>query len=976
MSLFWNRIGFSLLVIVIALFLWEFWVRPVSGPIYLEAVREYQKRDYTRARDQLERAYDIDPNNTDVLTLMGWNELKLNHPRQAERILARAHRLAPRATDTTLADAYAEIALHHSQRAEALLEELRRRGNRSADTCLAWGVLYRRAGQNRAAAREFRSALALRPHDPLAIKNLQQLYDVRLSQVAHVRFQPVSVPSQLTYTSRVEGQYFDRLQQGAWKPSYWTGVDLTAALPGQFPVESARQTSVYAQWLRQISALGVNTLRVSTILPPAFYRALAQFDSAPSHPPLWLLQGVTFPRPPLDDDLFDKSYYDACTKEIHEAVDVVHGQGDVVANPLHAGGLYPENIARWVAGFVVGNTWVSPVVIGNNQLHANLTNYNGSYIQVPSGSPTEIFLAQMIDHLEGYEQGKYNWQHPAAFLNWPTLDPMYHPTESTTVEEMAIRRALGERFLTPPGPYDDDDAVTVDPTHLHPSAKFQAGYFADYTVFPFYPDFMNDDPGYQAVHDAEGSDPFLGYLEDLKAHTPGVPLVISDYGIPTSLGIGHFSPAGFNEGGETEEQQGRLLTRMTRNIYDAGAAGGMVFEWLDEWFRRSWITRNYETPAADKPLWTNFMDPSEYYGLVAADPDRAAAHKLDGSSAGWIHIAPLDSKSTPQPLHPLGDSWDPARNLVALYSDADEGFLYLRLVVSNLDPTHTGKPDWSKVNYLIGISTDPGQAGITYLPIIQPIRFPEGMTYAVQIAGPQSSHIWIAASYNPYKIIPVPGLPDETLLTQKLGWKPTLTNSGTFEGQIIEPNRRRFGRNGQYFPAIRYDRGILRFGTLKTSSPQYDSLAEWYASVRNNAISIRIPWALLNVTDPSTWRVFAGLAKDGTVLTKVTPGFEIAAFSYRPSRSASRRPLMEQGQLIVDSLPALPNTDVVPRGSLAKYRWDGWTRPNYTLRLKASYDVLRKTFHSLPLTLPPSLKRGNPNAEKSKKGGVKARPGE
>ncbi len=962
MSLFWNRIGFSLLVIVVLLFLWEFWVRPVSGPIYLEAVHEYRQGDYLRARRLLQHAYAIDPNNTDILTLMGWNELKLNHLRHANRIFSRAHQLSPHASDATLGYAYAQIALHHLRRAEALLNQLRRQGVRSVDTHLAWGVVDRKEGRNRAAAREFEAALAQHPNDPLALKNLRQLYDVTEAQLSRVRFEPLRRAARLTYTSRVQGEDFARNQGGAWKPSYWTGVDLTAALPGQFPVQSARRASVYAGWLEQISALGVNTVRVSTIMPPSFYRALVEFDSDPSHPPLWLLQGITFPRPPLNYDLFNQSYDDACAAELRDAVDVIHGQGDVPANHLHAGGLYPNDVARWVAGFVVGNTWVSPVVIGNNQLHPNLTSYHGSYVQVPSGSPTEIFLAQMIDRLEEYEQRKYNWQHPAAFLNWPTLDPMYHPTESTMVEEMAIRRSLGERFLTPPGPYDDDDAVTVDPTHLHPTSKFPAGYFADYSVFPFYPDFMNDDPGYQAVRDSEGSDPFLGYLEDLKAHTPGVPLVISDYGLPTSLGIGHFSPAGFNEGGQTEAQQGHLLARMTRNIYDAGAAGGMVFEWLDEWFRRSWITRNYETPAADKPLWTNFMDPSEYYGLVAADPDRASAHLLEGGPAGWENLTPLYSKSTAQPSRPLGDGWDAARNLVALYADADEGFLYLRLVVNQLDPKHTGRPNWNKVNYLIAISTDPGQAGLRYPPAIQPVQFPDGITYAIQISGPQSSHIWVASTYDPYEIIPVPGLPGETMLTQQLGWNPALSDTGTFEGQIIEPNRRRYGRNGQYFPAIRYDRGILRYGTLNPASPHYDSLAEWYASVRNNAISIRIPWALLNVTDPSTLRVFAGLAKDGTVLTKVTPGFEMAAFSYRPNPAVASRPLMEQGQPITDALPTLPANGVMAPSHLSKFRWQGWTHPAYTLRLKASYGILRKAFQSLPST-PPPLKPGTRSAE-------------
>jgi len=515
-------------------------------------------------------------------------------------------------------------------------------------------------------------------------------------------------------------------------------------------------------------------------------------------------------------------------------------------------------------------------------------------------------------------------------------------------EEIDIRRSLGERFRTPPGPYNDDDSVSLDPSHLKASLKFPAGYFADYNVFPFYPDFMDLDPTYLKATDKDGMDPFLGYLRDLKAHTAGLPLVIGAYGIPTSLGIGHFSPAGFNEGGKTESQQGRLLARFTRNIYDSGAAGGMVFEWLDEWFWRAWLTRNYEVPAEDKPRWTNLMDPAEYYGLIAADPENRESHLLDGSPQAWNHQQAFYSKEKPGLDAPLGDRWDPARKLKALYVAADDGFLYLRLVVGNLAPGGKGHPDWKQVNYLIGIGTDPGRAGLTYLPFIAPVRFPQGMTFAIQLAGPQSSHLWIASSYNPYEILPVPGIPSETDLGQKLGWTPELTGSGTFEGEIVEPNRRRFARNGKYFPPTRYDRGILRYGTLDPASPDYDPLAEWHANVKTNTIDLRIPWALLNVDDPSTLRIFAGLEKDGTVRTTRTPGFILAAFSYCPQPRLQMQPIMEQGHPIADSLPAMTGPLTMAPGSLRKYTWASWTRPQYTLREKQSYSILQKAFQSLP----------------------------
>ena len=946
-----NRIGLSLLLILLGAYLWEFYGRPVTGPLYTAAVNEYRNGQYENSMELLNRAYRINPNDASVLTLVGWNYLKMGSPEQALERFSRAHRLSPGSPDTILGYADTDIALGRYQHATQLLHLLKKQKGDSADLAMAWGALYRHTGRNLDAARMFERVLALRHNDKLALTNLRQIYNLQGAiDPSSLKFQKVVRPARLTYRFRVKNNFIEESEGTLWQPVYLSGVDLNAALPGTFPVDAVTDPAVYLKWLGMIGKLGVNTIHAANILAPAFYRALHVYDDEGSHAPLWLLQGVAFPAPPANDDLFERHYYQSCLQEMRDAVDAVHGQGDVASNHLHSGGIYLNNVSRWVAGFIVGNTWLSHVVLDNNALHPRMVCYRGDFVRVPSGNPTEIFLAQMINHLTKYEEKRYNWQHPAAFLNWPTLDPMRHPTESTMSEEIGIRRSLGERFQTPPGPYDDDDSVTVDPRHLKAAQKFRAGYFADYSVFPFYPDFLDLDPAYPQANDGEGMDPFFGYLQDLKAHTKGLPLLISAYGIPSSIGIGHFNPAGFNEGGQTEEQQGNLLSRFTRNIYDSGAAGGMVFEWLDGWSRRSWLTRNYEVPEEHNPRWTNLMDPAEYYGLIAADPRGRRSHQLEGELSAWKNLCAFYSKAKQNHDWPAGDTWAAARDLKALYVDADEGFLYLRLVVRKLAAGKTGTPNWNEVNYLIGIGTDPGRAGITYLPFIAPVRFPQGMTFAIQLAGPDASHIWIASSYDPYRIVPVPRIPSETTLGQKLGWSPALTDSGIFESEIIEPNRRRFARNGRYFPPQRYDRGILRYGTLDPASPDYDPLAEWHANVQTNTVDLRIPWGLLNVTDPSSLRIFAGLEKDGTVKTTRTPGFVLVAFSYRPQRALQMRPIMEQGHPIADSLPGLAGPLTMPPGSLRKYTWSSWTHPRYVLREKQSYSILQKTFLSMPRT--------------------------
>jgi tetratricopeptide (TPR) repeat protein len=944
---FKNRITLSFIAIFCVALVWEFWIRPKTSPLYTEAVVQYRAGNYQHSLKLLIFAYRIDPNDSAVLSLLGWNYLKMNDPAHGEPYFRRAHTLAPNVTDLLLGYAYTEIALDKYNEASGLLKILSNKGVNTVDVHIAWATLFRGRGQYRDSVREFQRALAIDPSSELAARNLREILNTT-GDVSQFRMDdhPQERPAQLALAARVEGDHFAWLEPHGWQPTYLVGVNLTPSLPGHFPADPVTDPAIYDDWLIKISDLGTNTLRISTILPAAFYRSLSHFNNNSGRTPLRLLQGI-----PLGDaqgdDFLNRDYEATCQKEIRDTVDAIHGQADLAQTPNHSGGVFTNNVAPWIAGFLLSQAWTSHSVISNNQIHSDLRSFHGKYVEVPSGSASEVFLAQMIDYAAEYEETKYNWQHPIGSVNLPIFDPMRHITDSTFYEEVSLRRAEGERFPIPAGPHDDDDAVTIDSMHLRPLPRFQAGYFAAYSVFPYYPDFITRESKYSATIDSEGNNPFLGYIRDLKAHHPGIPLVISEYGVPSSLGIGHFAGAGFDQGGATEAQQGQALSRMTHNIFDAGAAGGMVFEWVDEWSRRNWIVRNFEVPEDRKALWPNFMDPAEDFGVLAAEPHLSSIHQLEGTSLEWANTPPLYSETRPGLVRREGDPFDAARHLKALYADADEGFLYLRLVVEKLDNDNDGQPEWNNVNYLIGISTAPGQAGLTHLPFIAPIRFPMGMTYAIQLSSRDSSRIWIASNYNPYQIVPVESMPGQTTLSLKLGWQARVSEAGTFESQVIEPNRRRFGRNREVFPPQRYDRGILRYGSLDSQSPDFDSLAEWHANVRTNTIDLRIPWNLLNVTDPSSLKVFAGTDHDGTVRIADTPGFLMAVFSYRPEEASRVRPIMDQRHPVADVLPGMSREGIVSAAPYKYFLWKKWDVPQYVLRPKHSYAILRQAFLTL-----------------------------
>jgi len=149
MPLLRNRIGISLLLILLSVLLWEFHAKPVTGPLYAAAVNEYQKGQYEKSPEFLRRAYRIDPNNTSVLTLLGWNSFKTGKPLVALDRFSRAHRLAPHSPDIIPGYAETEIVLGHYLGAEELLAGLNKLRTDSDDVAMAWGSLYRYLGCNR-----------------------------------------------------------------------------------------------------------------------------------------------------------------------------------------------------------------------------------------------------------------------------------------------------------------------------------------------------------------------------------------------------------------------------------------------------------------------------------------------------------------------------------------------------------------------------------------------------------------------------------------------------------------------------------------------------------------------------------------------------------------------------------------------------------------------------------------------------------
>jgi len=782
---------------------------------------------------------------------------------------------------------------------------------RMHDSYCGLGFTYFRSEAYAKAVESFEQAVAGSP-GPECLQG----YTSALAALPQAIPEPTAVEPEQAAEFVARGKYFWRRSgTDPFEIVYVKGVNLSFAKPGKYLTEFPRNTDAYLDWFRLVREMNANVIRIYTILRPEFYRALRDFNRGrDAADRLLLVQGI-WAELPEESRFRDADYVEQIRQEIRSAVDVVHGRANIAQRYGHAHGDYRTDVANDVLAFIFGREWEPSAV---NRFHAIDTRgaFDGEYLTIESANPMETWLTEMLDHLVGYEQQTYTTQRPVAWMNWPTLDALHHPSEATFAESVPFRRAAGERSIGVP-PVDeiyDDDAITLDETKLVPTRAYRAGVFASHHVYPYYPDFMRNEPRYA---DAEGGH-YRGYLDHLKAHYRDIPLLVSEYGVPTSRAVGRYHPEGLDHGGHSEQQQAQALKRMTADIRAAGCAGGIVFSWIDEWVKRSWMVAG--TEGQDR-RWYNAMDPEESYGLLSMLP--AERHKMRGDPAAWDASTLIQVQGRAQVLHPLRDGSDASRRLERLFVDSDAGYLYLRLDVG-------GRIDWSDSAYVLAVDTFGDDEGDHTLPLDLDVQSEVGIEFVVVLHGTRS-RVLIDDRYNRTRFA-------EVLARQagRSGWefhddyRLERNDDGRF-AELVIPLGRKFGRDGTIYPERTYPAGLLEHGNLNE-----DSAADWLYTPDRNMLELRIPWGLLYFSDPSRREVLG----DPTA-RHVTPGIRIKAFSYHPrSADDSHAVASEAGPNYVDALP-------LSVGEMVSYSWPTWENPDYVSHPKAAYFTMQEQFGKL-----------------------------
>jgi hypothetical protein len=827
----------------------------------------------------------------DVAVEAGWIRFRQGEIAQADSLFARAHAVCPTRIGARVGLGYTTLRSDRLREAQRWFAGALAIDAGDIDARLGSALVAYRMGDSLAAIRDFEAVRRADPANATALEFLDQLGALP----PPVR-PPLVLPDTVEAVARARSDWFEVLTRAGWRRFYVRGINLGAALPGRYPGEFP-DSATYAGWIAEMAAMEANAIRLYTIHPPHFYKALLAHNTAHPERPLRLIHGVWAELPPAHD-YRDPAWEGAFFTDMRRVVDLVHGRADIPRRPGHAGGHYTADVSRWVLAFLIGREWEPFSVMDFNRLHPANTSWPGRFVAVHGGSPMDAWLTRALDTLVAYETARYRSQRPVGYTNWPTLDPMRHPTETTVAAEVALRTLQGEWVAQLPREYDND-TVGLDATLPRTTPAFKAGVFAAFHAYPYYPDFMVLDSAYGRARSSEGPSHYFGYLQDLKARHPDMPVLIAEYGVPASRAVAHLQPQGWHHGGHTEAAMAEIDARLTREIAEAGMAGGVLFAWIDEWFKRNWLVTDFEVPTERNRLWLNRLDPEQMYGVIAMDPAPAVGGAGVAARAG---------------------AWSRVR------AAADAGALWLRFEPAGTPPDEVQ----------IGLDIVDSLAGAFALHGPEAPRSRVGLEIVVQ-AGGDTARVLVDAAVQQWGIRSVRRDFERTALrTPSFAGTPPGLFTGRWEQEYRRPlrpvgrergefrplrvvtNRPRFGRDGTEYAGAGYDRGILRRGPL----PDGD-----WERTPDGALEIRVPWLLLNVSDPSGRHVLldAPTAR-GTDAFGVTPVPDVG---------------------VVLGVRRGSRWSTAPADAAARYSWEAWDEPTWVARRRPVFGVMRATWRAL-----------------------------
>ena len=421
----------------------------------------------------------------------------------------------------------------------------------------------------------------------------------------------MSIITALNVHFKINGtDFIQKMDDGSWKSfGQFAGVNLGITSPGYEPGQVILDYDDYMYRFANMEIMGNNVVRVYSLLKPGFYQAVLDWNAEHSHK-IYILQGTAFPELEMDHnngtDAFDEDITRIMKSYITNTVAGVYGGGNVLYKHTDSGktevfGDYHADVSKYLLGWAMSGE-ISPMCINKTNNIPDFEPYNGEFVNsVNESSRFEVWVAEMFDLL-AKESAKYGHSAPISHTNWVTTDGVKH----------LIEPRIGDSLYA-------EDWQEFD-LHNFDLSNWEAGFFYNQHAYPYYPEFLK----------IQGPDSFMNYLRDIREFYNDKPLIITEIGLPTSIGISSADRIhGRNHGHNGEYNQGDLMSEMLFEILgNTGNAtngipsitGVVVFQLHDEWFKKSWNTLKYDR---SRQRWKNVLTSEQYFGIfeVSSHPE-------------------------------------------------------------------------------------------------------------------------------------------------------------------------------------------------------------------------------------------------------------------------------------------------------------------------------------------------------------------
>ncbi|WP_195237497.1 hypothetical protein [Romboutsia sp. 1001285H_161024_C4] len=662
-----------------------------------------------------------------------------------------------------------------------------------------------------------------------------------------------------TYFTKVKEKEIYIAKNGKWEKLDIVGVNLNSAKPGTFPSDNLVSEDDYLRWISNIYNMGANCIKVSNLMSHNFYNALDKFNKN-RESPIYLMQGIYFDEKYLKDGENPQSsnLNDGFITNIKLIVDSVHGnpynynKPDIVQ-------FYNTDVSDYVIGYTLGIEFAKHDIIYNEIMNEK-EKYNGKYLYTnDKASSFESYMASMGDYLLDYELESYKKQSLISYIgssSYNIVSGQKNPVKNTFIEK-------DDRI--------ENQNYYFNPENIKSKSKLKTGLFATYNIYPSYSEVK------------EYVDKMDYYFKKLNNHHK-IPVVIGEYGIPSSRTGGDFNMNSDKIKYIDEKEQGNALVSLYRAIKSSGCAGSFLFEFQDSWSRSSANTA-YSKILDRSAYWSDAQTYSQSFGLMAFDPG-------SGKSVSYVDDS-IDEWSEKDIVSKNED--------MSLYAKSDEKYLYLMAKVSK-------DINLSKDDIYIDLDTTP-KSGVKKSSQFM-LDFEDNVDFIVHINDIDNSAIYVHEYYNRFNFY----------LNKKDNQKrPDLINHkkdmDVFSPIYIEVRPKMYNTsNGEEEEAIIYETGKLVYGNSNPNSLDYNSASDFY--VGKDYVEIRIPWGIINFMDPSTRQI----QDDFYEVYKIKP-IKIKDIKIGMTLNSEYKKVRLKSE---------------------SFKLDTWLMPNYHERLKESYYILQK----------------------------------